>query len=76
MFGRTENQEFIVYARRVNVFSIRKVAMKTHRGFTLPWAGVTLAPSVKVRNAKLRGARYFALRGGSFDGRQETNENA
>jgi hypothetical protein len=32
-------------------------------GFTLPSAGVTPAPSVKVRNAKLRAARYFALRG-------------
>jgi hypothetical protein len=28
-------------------------------------AGVTPAPSVKVKNAKLRAARYFALRDGA-----------
>jgi hypothetical protein len=28
MFGRTENQEFIVYARAVNIISSKKVAMK------------------------------------------------
>jgi len=33
-------------------------------GFTLPWAGVTPAPREKVKNAKLRAARYFALRVG------------
>jgi hypothetical protein len=30
-----------------------------------PSRGVTPAPSEKVRNAKLRAARYFALRGGA-----------